>query len=222
MIKKGTVCCIVLIIVLLMGNTALAATGMPAYTIVFGNKAFSLSYIMDTANQEEMNQAFEDAMYSFQFKDLDNTWIDARGKSIPSSVIPEVIYKNGSETKKYAAGDGEEIPLNNDYTVIKADFKATPIGLSVTVSVENHEGASKFVVYKEDKQVSQVVKIGTDAPISPIHIKINDEITVKILDEDEKVLFQGNLSVVNGETSVIVETEENPNNNLDFKVTDIY
>lgn len=220
MIKKGAACCIVLVIILLMGNTALA-TGIPPFTIVIGNKGFSLNYVMDLANEEEVSLALRNTDFDFIFKDLEGAWVDSLGKPVDSSTIPAVIYKDGSEIKEYEAGDGEERPLSN-YATIKANFRVAEIGLYITVFVENYEGASKFVVYEGDEQVSQIAELEAETLMSPIHIKLNDEITVNILDEDERVLLQGNLSVVNGEVSVIVESEEIPNNNLEFKVTDIY
>jgi hypothetical protein len=99
-----------LLLVLLVLAIGSAHASIPSMSVVIGNKAFSLSYANSKENQSEITAAVLASDGKIFIKDFADKWRDNNTNNVVSpNIIPEVQYTDIDGTKKFNAGDNEEV-----------------------------------------------------------------------------------------------------------------
>ncbi|WP_271628939.1 hypothetical protein [Caldicellulosiruptor sp. DIB 104C] len=144
MIKKARrfsrVVAAITVLVFVLSTVAFAA--IPNGTLVVGNKAYDLNYVVNPANENEIRQAITTSGNQIYFKGYDGKWVDLNNQPVSSSVIPAVTYKDkNGNTTQYAAGDTD---VSNEFSLKMSALKTQLVadGADNTiVSVAVYKGA---------------------------------------------------------------------------------
>lgn len=113
---------VILAALMLVGITSVKVFAeMPLGTVVLGDSAFSLDYINDPDNSDDLSSAVVNSGGVVYVKTFAGDWVDnVTGKEIDEDLIPEVTYKDSNEETVYASGDGEEKNENaEDFYIVE-------------------------------------------------------------------------------------------------------
>ncbi len=125
MFKKPTKV-IVVVALMLMLMTPTVGASIPKDSVIIGDKAFSISYLMISENLAEINQALADAglvpIY-YQLTGMNDVFTDVFS-NLPISAqelanLPQITYKNSlGNITHYAKGNGEPIVTTEEFKVV--------------------------------------------------------------------------------------------------------
>ncbi|MFA4884493.1 MAG: hypothetical protein WC601_01730 [Desulfotomaculaceae bacterium] len=199
MLKKQTMALVITTVMVLVLATV-AGAAIPNNSVIIGNKAFSIDYLMEPSHIDEISQALDeagDAPTYYQLNGVVENLTDVfTGQPITvqqEEALPAITYKDGSgNVTQYASGNGNEISVYTataDVTVGAMSFK------DINIKNCTMPGAAQFKVDGS----SRVNSLGTAIRI----MSSSDTVGVSILADDGiTVLATGTLNIDKTATGV--------------------
>jgi len=153
----------ILTALIIVGSTYITTfAAMDSGSVVIGNKAVSLTYANDAANQSEITSDIVQGGVIY-VKDFEGNWTNnTTGKTVNTSLIPAVVYKSTSKEIKFYAGDKDVVAttssvdnvalvttLNDELTAKQIIKKYGNAVVYIEVSDKNHNvtaSGSGFIV----------------------------------------------------------------------------
>jgi parallel beta helix pectate lyase-like protein len=176
---------------------------MPVFTVVIGDKSFSLGYVNNHIHSEEINK-LKNLGQKIYVKSLDGKWIDnITGETVNADIIPEVTYKDEhGKVTKYSRNDGKEIIENNlEDVLLWIKISETDSGIGQAIEIELSDIGRKKIGYVDEYQIinnsgqlickTNFYDLYEEAYIYPMQ-NLGDSISIRLFDYNDKemVTFQ--------------------------------
>lgn len=218
MVKRKIACTFVSMILLMAVFTPASMAAIPEMTIILGDKAFDISYLMDPANHAEINAAVADSngILYYNVPGQTNGFHYIMQPDTPVSTsdlaaLPRITYKDASGNEVvYEAGNGNPVTA----LTAQVEIQEGALGFKgIKVTETDVDNAVNFRVELSET----VTQIGSQLTV----LAVGDTTTLYILDAGNNVIASGTLDLT-GAGLITVQLQPEGGDGEDFQVIDIY